>query len=200
MEDDARLRASPIDLEDEEAIAAAAATLAGEGPLDLVIIATGLLHDASLAPEKALRDLDGGKLARYFAVNAAGPALAAKHFLPLLNRRGQPVFAALSARVGSIGDNRLGGWYGYRASKAALNMIVKTLAIELARTRPNAVCVALHPGTVDTPLSRPFQRAVAGGQLLEPVESAARLLNVVAALQPGDSGSCIGWDGVPIVP
>jgi NAD(P)-dependent dehydrogenase (short-subunit alcohol dehydrogenase family) len=199
-EEDTRLRASPIDLLDEGSIVAAAATLAGEGSLDVVIVATGLLHDGSLSPEKALRDLDGDKLARYFAVNAIGPALVAKHFLPLLDVSGQPVFAVLSARVGSIGDNRLGGWYGYRASKAALNMIVKTLAIELARTRPNAVCVALHPGTVDTPLSRPFQRGVAAGQILDPAESAARLLNVVAALQPGDSGSCIGWDGVPIVP
>jgi NAD(P)-dependent dehydrogenase (short-subunit alcohol dehydrogenase family) len=199
-EADTRLLPGRIDILDEAAIAAAAATLADGGPLDLVIVATGLLHDEALSPEKALRDLDAATLARYFAVNAIGPALVAKHFVPLLSRSGRPVFAALSARVGSIGDNRLGGWYGYRASKAALNMVIKTLSIELARTRPNAVCVALHPGTVDTPLSRPFQRGVAEGKLLSPAASAARLIEVIAALRREDSGSCIGWDGERIVP
>ncbi|HZG08135.1 MAG TPA: SDR family NAD(P)-dependent oxidoreductase [Allosphingosinicella sp.] len=196
---DTRLIAGPIDILDEGAIAAAAATLADQEPLDLVIVATGLLHDEALAPERAFRELDASKLARYFAVNATGPALIAKHFLPLLSRCGNPVFAALSARVGSIGDNRLGGWYGYRASKAALNMVIKTLAIELARTRPNAICVSLHPGTVDTPLSQPFQRRVAKGKLLEPATSAARLLEVIGALSKEDSGSCIAWDGERIV-
>jgi NAD(P)-dependent dehydrogenase (short-subunit alcohol dehydrogenase family) len=195
-----RLLAGPIDILDEEAIAAAAATLANEAPLDLVIVATGLLHDDALSPEKAYRELDPSKLARYFAVNTTGPALVAKHFLPLLSRSGKPVFAALSARMGSIGDNRLGGWYGYRASKAALNMVIKTLAIELARTQPNAICVSLHPGTVDTRLSRPFQRRVPEGRLLKPVTSAARLLEVIAALRKEDSGSCIAWDGERIVP
>jgi NAD(P)-dependent dehydrogenase (short-subunit alcohol dehydrogenase family) len=199
-ETDGRLTGGTIDILEEDTIAAAAAKLAREGPLDLVFVATGLLHDAALAPEKAARDLDAGKLARYFAVNATGPALVAKHFLPLLSRSGSPVFAALSARVGSIGDNRLGGWYGYRASKAALNMLIKTLAIELARTRPNAICVSLHPGTVDTPLSQPFQRKVAEGQLLAPATSAARLLEVMAGLRTEDSGRCIGWDGGRIVP
>jgi NAD(P)-dependent dehydrogenase (short-subunit alcohol dehydrogenase family) len=199
-EADSRLLPGRIDILDEAAIAAAAATLANHGPLDLVIVATGLLHDGALSPEKGLRDIDASALARYFAVNATGPALVAKHFVPLLSRSGSPVFAALSARVGSIGDNRLGGWYGYRASKAALNMVIKTLAIELARTRPDAVCVALHPGTVDTPLSRPFQRRVAEGKLLAPAASAARLVEVIAALCKEDSGSCIGWDGERIVP
>jgi NAD(P)-dependent dehydrogenase (short-subunit alcohol dehydrogenase family) len=199
-EADPRLLAAPIDILDEASIAAAAASLAREGPLDLVIVATGLLHDEALSPEKAFRDLDPSKLGRYFAVNATGPALVAKHFLPLLNRSGAPVFAALSARVGSIGDNRLGGWYGYRASKAALNMLIKTLAIELARTRSNAICVSLHPGTVDTPLSQPFQRGVPEGKLLEPAASAERLIEVMAALRHEDSGSCIGWDGGRIVP
>jgi NAD(P)-dependent dehydrogenase (short-subunit alcohol dehydrogenase family) len=197
---DGRLVAGAIDILEEDSIAAAAAKIARDGPLDLVIVATGLLHDATLRPEKAHRDLDPGTLARYFAVNATGPALVAKHFLQLLNRSGTPAFAALSARVGSIGDNRLGGWYGYRASKAALNMLIKTLAIELARTRPNAVCVSLHPGTVDTALSQPFQRRVAEGQLLDAATSAARLLDVISSLSSQDSGGCIGWDGGRIVP
>ncbi|HEX8580119.1 MAG TPA: SDR family NAD(P)-dependent oxidoreductase [Allosphingosinicella sp.] len=195
---DSRMIGGAIDLLEEETIAAAAAGL--DAPLDLVIVATGLLHDGALSPEKAFRDLDGPKLARYFAVNTIGPALVAKHFLPLLSRSGTPVFAALSARVGSVGDNRLGGWYGYRASKAALNMTIKTLAIELARTRPNAICVALHPGTVDTPLSKPFQRRVAEGRLFAPETSAERLLEVIANLRAEDSGTCIGWDGATIVP
>jgi NAD(P)-dependent dehydrogenase (short-subunit alcohol dehydrogenase family) len=199
-ETDDRLIAGAIDILEEETIAVAAATLAEDAPLDLVIVATGLLHDEALLPEKAFRELDGANLARYFAVNAIGPALIAKHFLPLLSRSGTPVFAALSARVGSIGDNRLGGWYGYRASKAALNMLIKTLAIELARTRPHAICVALHPGTVNTPLSKPFQRGVAEGRLFDPDTSAARLLEVVTGLSAHDSGSCIGWDGATIVP
>ena len=197
---DDRLRSAPIDILDEASIASAAATLAGHEPLDVVIVATGLLHDPTLSPEKTFRDLDPEHLSRYFAVNATGPALVAKHFLPLLRRGAPAVFAALSARVGSIGDNRLGGWYGYRASKAALNMLIKSLAIELGRSRPDAICVALHPGTVDTPLSLPFQRAMPEGRLLDPATSAAQLLDVIARLRKEDSGGCFGWDGVRIAP
>lgn len=180
-----------IDIEDEASIAAAAERTGG--PLDLVIVATGTLHADGVFPEKAVRDLNAATLARYFAVNATGPALVAKHFLPLLARDRRAVFVALSARVGSISDNRIGGWYGYRASKAALNMLVRTLAIELARTRPQGLCVALHPGTVDTGLSQPFQRGVP--ELLTPERSAAALLDVVAGLTPADSGGCFAWDG-----
>ena len=134
-----------IDIGDADSIAAAAAAI--EGPLDLVIVATGLLHDAEHRPERSLSALDADWLARSFQVNAIGPALVLRHFAPLLAKDRRAVFAALSARVGSISDNRLGGWYAYRASKAALNMIVRTAAIELARTRPRALCVGLHPGT-----------------------------------------------------
>ncbi len=182
-----------LDLEDEATIAAAAARIAA--PLDLVIVATGWL---GVTPEKAMRDLNAATLARYFAVNATGPALVAKHFLPLL-AKGRPArFAALSARVGSIADNRLGGWYGYRASKAALNQLIRTLAIELARTRPQAICVGLHPGTVDTGLSAPFQRGVP--ELFTPEHSAAAMLDVLARLTPADSGNCYAWDGSCIAP
>jgi NAD(P)-dependent dehydrogenase (short-subunit alcohol dehydrogenase family) len=137
---------------------------------------------------------------RLFAVNAIGPALVAKHFVPLLPNEDRCVFAALSARVGSITDNRLGGWYGYRASKAALNMLIKTLAIELARTRPEAICVALHPGTVDTGLSKPFQKGVASDRLFSTDSTAAQLLEVIERLEPDQSGRCFAWDGAEIAP
>ncbi len=190
----------PLDLTDENSIAAAAATIGADGPVDLVIVATGLLQAAEVKPEKRWRDLDPGVLAQYFAINAIGPALVAKHFLPLLAPDRRSVFAVLSARVGSIADNRLGGWYGYRASKTALNMLVKTLSIELARSRPEAICVALHPGTVDTGLSRPFQRGVAPDRLFTPQVSAQHLLAVLDRLGPSDSGGCFAWDGVRIDP
>lgn len=195
-----RSAAPPLDVTDEASIAAAAGHLAGDAPFALVIVATGLLHDRRLAPEKSLRDLDPRQLAQSFAVNAIGPALVAKHFVPLLPRTGRAVFAALSARVGSISDNRLGGWYGYRASKAALNQLIRTLAIELARTRPDAICVGLHPGTVDTRLSAPFQRGVAPDRLFSPDRSAGHLLDVIDQLTPAASGRCFAWDGSEIAP
>lgn len=197
----ARSAADPadrIDLLEEPSIARAAERLAVAGPLDLVIVASGVLHNKVVAPEKNWRELSAPALAHFFAVNAIGPALVAKHFLPLLPRRGGGIFASLSARVGSIGDNRLGGWYGYRASKAALNMMIRTLAIELARTRPEAICVCIHPGTVDTSLSKPFQRSVRPGRLFTPEEAAAHILNVLGDLTPQDSGDCFAWDGSKI--
>lgn len=190
-----------LDLTDENSIAAAAEAASALGELRLVLVATGVLHEASgLTPEKSWRALDGAQLARYMQINAIGPALLAKHFLPHFPRRGRAVFAALSARVGSISDNRLGGWYGYRASKAALNMLVRTLALELGRRAPEAVCVGLHPGTVDTGLSRPFQSAVAEGRLFSPVQSAGYLLQVIDKLTPADSGKLFAWDGAEIPP
>jgi NAD(P)-dependent dehydrogenase (short-subunit alcohol dehydrogenase family) len=149
-----------------------------------VIAAAGLLHSAGIKPEKSWRNLEAGTLAHNFAVNAIGPALVAKHFLPLLPRGRRSAFAALSARVSSIGDNRLGGWHGYRASKAALNMLVKTLAIELARTRPGAICVA-HLGTADMDLSRPFKQSVAPGRLFTVEAAAAHLLGSGATCSRG---------------
>ena len=193
-------RSGEIDIESEESIARAASVASANGPYDLVIVATGILHGDRLAPEKSYRQLSAESLQRYFAVNATGPALVAKHFLPFLCSDRPAVFAALSARVGSIGDNRLGGWYGYRASKAALNMIVKSLAIELARTRPQVICVALHPGTVDTSLSAPFQRGVPPHQLFDPATSARRLLEVLSRLDHSAGGTCLAWDGKTIDP
>lgn len=199
----ARTAAAPelrLDLEDEDSIRRAADVSAAGGPLDLVLVATGALQGDGFAPEKSWRDLDGAALTRYFALNTIGPALVAKHFLPVLPREGRATFAALSARVGSISDNRLGGWYGYRASKAALNMMIRTLAIELARKRPEAVCVGLHPGTVDTGLSKPFQRNVPDGKLFAPADSAGKLLKALRKLRPEDSGGCFAWDGERIAP
>lgn len=192
--------ASRIDITCESSIAEAAERMGAHGPVDLVFIATGMLHEGDAGPEKSMRDLSMSWLARNFAINAAGPALVAKHFMPLLPREGRPAFAALSARVGSIGDNRLGGWYGYRASKAALNMLIKSLSIELARRNPGAVCVALHPGTVNTPLSMPFQRNVTAENLFDPDLAAGKLLDVLAGLSPADSGGHFAWDGQPIEP
>lgn len=160
----------------------------------MVIVATGLLHDASgLQPEKTWRALEAGSLERSFRVNSIGPALVAKHCLPLLARDRKSVFAALSARVGSIEDNRLGGWHAYRASKAALNMLIRTLSIELAHRNPTAICVALHPGTVDTALSRPFQRGV--NTLFSPPRAATCLLEVMDDLTSEHSGQLFAWDG-----
>ncbi len=190
-----RLTRAELDLTDEPTIAAAAARA---GTADLVIVATGLLHDADHGPEKALRDLDPLWLARQYAVNAIGPALVAKHFLPILPRTGRSVFAALSARVGSISDNRLGGWYGYRASKAALNQLIRTLAIEDKRRNDRGIVVALHPGTVDTRLSKPFQQS--GRDLFQPDRAAVQLLDVLDALKPTDSGKLFAWDGAEIAP
>jgi NAD(P)-dependent dehydrogenase (short-subunit alcohol dehydrogenase family) len=191
---------APVDIEDEASIAEAASAVSGDGPLDLVIVASGLLHSADIAPERSYRQLSSAGFERYFAVNATGPALVAKHFLPLLRRDRSAVFAALSARVGSIGDNRLGGWYGYRASKAALNMIVRTLALELARTNKQAACIALHPGTVATGMSAPFQQGVPAEKLFSAERAAQQLLAVIANVGPAQSGGIFAWDGSAITP
>jgi NAD(P)-dependent dehydrogenase (short-subunit alcohol dehydrogenase family) len=186
-----------LDLTNEESIAVAARQVAGRGAsLRLFIDASGLLHGDGMSPEKSWRDLDATHMARAFAVNAIGPALLMKHFLPLLPRQGRSVFATLSARVGSIGDNRLGGWYSYRASKAALNQFVRTAAIELGRRQPAAICVALHPGTVSTPLSAPFVKA--GLDVQTPEEAAARLLDTIEGLGPGSSGGFFDHRGNPV--
>lgn len=188
----------PLDLTDEASIVSAAASLSDSPAADLLFVATGMLHTPSSGPEKSWRQLDAAKLAESFAINAIGPALVARHFLPRLAP--SATLAFLSARVGSISDNRLGGWYGYRASKAALNMLVKTLAIELARSRPDAFCAALHPGTVDTALSQPFQRGVSPERLFTPDLAAQHLLKVLDRLGPTDSGRCFAWDGSTVAP
>jgi NAD(P)-dependent dehydrogenase (short-subunit alcohol dehydrogenase family) len=187
----------PIDLLDEASIAAVADRIkALPAPPRLIIDATGFLHGHGFQPEKSWRQLDPAHFAHAFAVNATGPALLMKHLLPLLPRQGKAVFATLSARVGSISDNRIGGWHAYRASKAALNQIVRCAAIELARTRPEAACVALHPGTVDTELSAPFSKA---GLEVRPPEVAARdLLAMIDALTTERTGTLVDQNGVTV--
>ena len=188
-----------FDLTDEASIAAAVARIGS--PIDLCVVATGVLTlPDGTGPEKSLRQIDPAAMAQAFALNTIGPAPIAKHVLPLFPRDRRAVFAALSARVGSIGDNRLGGWHAYRASKAALNMLIRNFAIELSRTHRQAICVGLHPGTVDTGLSEPFQKGVPQDRLFTPAVSAAHLLRVIDGLAPADSGGCFAWDGARIEP
>jgi NAD(P)-dependent dehydrogenase (short-subunit alcohol dehydrogenase family) len=187
-----------IDLLSEESIAAAAERCRSTTPR-LLIMTTGVLHEGMrLKPEKALADLDAAALEHVLSVNAIGPALVLKHFVPLLPRTGKSVIAALSARVGSISDNRLGGWYAYRASKAALNQVLRTASIEVARRWREAVIVGLHPGTVATGLSEPFRGNVRPERLFTAEYSAGRLLAVIDGLGAGDSGGCFAWDGTAV--
>lgn len=187
-----------LDLTDEASIAAAAASVTAAP--DLVVLTTGLLHEGERGPEKSMAALDADWLMRQYAINAIGPALVAKHFLPLMPRTGRCVFAVLSARVGSIGDNKLGGWYGYRAAKAALNQLIRTLAIEERRRNDRAIVVGLHPGTVDTGLSRPFQANVRADQLFTADRAAVQLLDVIEGLKAPDSGRLFDWEGKEITP
>lgn len=193
-------RSFTFDLTDEASLAAAALTMADDPP-ELVLVATGALTLADgTGPEKSYRQLDAAAMAQILAVNTIGPALVAKHMLPLLRRDRRTVFAVLTARVGSISDNRLGGWHSYRASKAALNMLLRNFAIELSRTHPLAVVLGLHPGTVDTALSTPFQRGVPEDKLFTPQRSAQALLDVIAQSAPADSGSVFDWQGERVEP
>jgi NAD(P)-dependent dehydrogenase (short-subunit alcohol dehydrogenase family) len=196
-----RLTVLPLDVTNEASIAAAAAATAAAAPrLHLVVNCAGVLHDdaSGLRPEKRLADARPESLALAFAVNAIGPLLVARYFEPLLAHPDRAVFASLSARVGSIEDNRLGGWYAYRASKAAQNMYTRTLAVEWARSRRNVICVALHPGTTDTGLSRPFQGNVPEGKLFRVERAVSQLLQLIDRMQPADTGRFFAWDGARI--
>lgn len=187
-----------IDILDERSIEAA---LRGLDRIDIAIVATGRLHEqGGMQPEKSWRSLEASVLLQSFAINAVGPALIAKHVLPRFPRTSKATFAALSARVGSIADNRLGGWYGYRASKAALNQLIRTLSIELARQRQDAVCIALHPGTVDSALSRPFRNGVDADRLFSATIAAEHLLTVIDTVDAARSGELVAWDGSTISP
>ncbi len=187
----------PLDLTSEATVSEIARHVAERGiSLRVVIDATGFLHGGGFTPEKSWRQLDPAHMARAFAVNTIGPALLIKHLLPLLPRAGKSVFATLSAKVGSIGDNHLGGWYSYRASKAALNQIVRTAAVEPKRRQPEAVCVALHPGTVESPLSAPFGRS--GLDVQSPATAAGRLVGVIDTLTPASSGGFFDYRGTAL--
>jgi len=185
-----RNSAPGLDLEKPDSIASAAAGLAEEAPYQLILHAAGLLHREDIKPEKSYTSIEADALQAIFQVNTLGPALILRHFLPLLDARG--AMAVLSAKVGSIADNRLGGWYAYRASKAALNMLIKTAAIELARTRPQTRLLSLHPGTVISGLSQPFK----GASAARPASLAAReLLSLIDRLAPADSGDFFAYNG-----
>lgn len=194
-----KIRGHFVDITDEASIEAAAAIAAADGPLDLVIVASGVLHrDPLISPEKSLRELNSQAMTEVFAINTIGPALIAKHFLPKLRRKHKAVFAALSARVGSISDNRLGGWASYRMSKAALNMFIRTASIEQSRDLPESIVVALHPGTVETALSDPFTKRLDSTKLFSPTDAARQLLQVVDALEPEQSGGFFAYDNAQI--
>jgi NAD(P)-dependent dehydrogenase (short-subunit alcohol dehydrogenase family) len=186
-----------LDFTDEQSIESAAAMV--DGALDIIIIASGILHDGEMMPEKSLRNLNMEAMHNVFAVNTFGPALVVKHFTPLMPKDGKSVFAALSARVGSILDNQVGGWYAYRASKSALNMMLKTASIEIGRRLKEAVIVGLHPGTVDTGLSKPFQKQVRY-DIFTSEQSAAYLLKVIDEVGSADSGKVLDWDGKEVLP
>ncbi len=195
-----RVRVLSLDVTRPDSVTAAAARIGRWGLKPaLVLNVSGLLHDGTaVRPERRLEEIDPVAMERVFAVNALGPAIMLREFLPLMSRDGRSVMAMLSARVGSISDNRLGGWYAYRASKAALNQLVKSASIEAARRFPGVVLAALHPGTTDTDLSAPFQARVPEGKLFSPTYVANRLLDVINTLEADDSGHFFAWDGSEI--
>ena len=194
-----RLQRVDCDARNEQSLEALASeTLNGCDHLHLVISALGILHQDGAKAEKGLAQLTLASMQASFVTNTFAPILLLKHLLPLL-RKQPSTFAALSARVGSIGDNRLGGWYSYRASKAALNQLLHTASIELKRLNPASTVLAIHPGTTDTELSQPFQANVPDGQLFEPAFSADRIIEVVGAHGLADTGTFWDWNDKPIV-
>ncbi|MEB3295745.1 MAG: SDR family NAD(P)-dependent oxidoreductase [Synechococcales bacterium] len=193
---DPRLQLLPLDVTDETQMRGVSQTIQATSPnLHWVINCVGWLHDTAGQPEKSLRQINPDQLVRYFQVNAIAAVLLAKHLQPCFKHRERALFATISAKVGSIGDNRLGGWYGYRASKAALNMFMRTTAIEYQRTCPGTIVVTLHPGTTDTRLSHPFQRNVPPEKLFSTERTVTQLLTVLDGLQNQDSGEFFSWDG-----
>ncbi|MEM6596682.1 MAG: SDR family NAD(P)-dependent oxidoreductase [Cyanobacteria bacterium P01_C01_bin.69] len=191
-----RLHCIPMDITDESQIETGILQIRAIAPnLHFVINCVGLLHNEQQQPEKALRQLNTENLLNYFQINSIGPALIAKHVMPLLRHKEPSLLATISAKIGSIGDNRIGGWYGYRASKAALNMFLKTASIEYRRRSPNTTIVMLHPGTTDTGLSKPFQRGVPPEKLFSTEKTVSQLMAVLSDIKPEDSGEFFSWDG-----
>jgi NAD(P)-dependent dehydrogenase (short-subunit alcohol dehydrogenase family) len=185
-----------LDMKKEESIAASAQWLKVEcavKPIRCLIVASGYLHQSGQGPERSFAHIDAAYLTEVFAINAIGPALLLKHFAPVLPKEGETKIVFISAKVGSIGDNALGGWYGYRACKAALNQIVKTASIELARRNKLACCIALHPGTIDTDLSKPFGKG--GLNVRVPERAAQEILSVIDLLKPQDNGRFVDYQG-----
>ena len=188
-----------IDIENESSIKNAAKSVE-ETNFDEIIIASGLLHTNEFGPEKSIKDLKADNILKVLNVNTVGPAILGKYFLPLLNKDYKSVMAFLSARVGSISENKLGGWYAYRASKSALNQVIKTFSIELKRTNPKAIIIGLQPGTVDSELSAPFKRSVSNNKLFSAEYSVSQLIGVIERADESSSGNLISWDGEIISP
>jgi NAD(P)-dependent dehydrogenase (short-subunit alcohol dehydrogenase family) len=193
---DSRLSCLQMDITDEAQIAATIEQIKTDSiTLHYTINCVGVLHEGQMQPEKSLRHINAEQLLRYFQVNSIGAMLLFKYVQPLLKHGDRSILATISAKVGSIGDNQIGGWYGYRASKAALNMFIKNTAIEYKRTCPNVILAALHPGTTDTKLSLPFQRNVPPEKLFSVDRTVAQLLAIIDGLEPKDSGDFFSWDG-----
>ena len=193
-----KLRTVDADITVESDLQRIAESLQAIDALHLVINAAGVLHAQDIAPEKSIEQASVAMLEKVFRLNAYAPLLLAKALMPKLCRSQPAIFASLSARVGSIGDNRAGGWYAYRASKAAQNQLMKTFSIEFKRRNPLSVCLLLHPGTVDTPLSTPFQSRVLPLKLFSTQKAASQLLRIIARSSPADSGRFIAWDGIEV--
>ena len=189
-----------INYADENSVEEASKIASSNNPIDFTFVANGLLHTDEIKPEKSWRDLSFTNFEKIFHTNVFVPAIVAKYFLPKMNIKQRSIFSVLSARVGSISDNQLGGWYSYRSSKSALNMVVKNLAIEVGRKSKSSIVVGLHPGTVDSPLSYPFQKNVASEKLFSPEYAAMNLMRVIDNLSPDHSGKVFAWDGVEIEP
>tara|TARA_B100001057_G_scaffold38026_1_gene34298 strand:- start:61 stop:774 length:714 start_codon:yes stop_codon:yes gene_type:complete len=197
--DNNKVKHFSIDIENENSVQDAAKSVE-EINFDEIIIASGVLHTNEFGPEKSIKDLKADNILKILNVNTVGPTIIGKHFLPLLNKNNKSVMAFLSARVGSISENKLGGWYAYRASKSALNQIIKTFSIELKRTNPKAIIIGLQPGTVDSELSAPFKRSVSKNKLFSAEYSASQLLGVIERVDESSSGNLISWDGEIISP
>ena len=190
-----------IDIEDENSIKESVKHIPGDVKFDLIFVATGLLHNENeIFPEKSIKDINIEMFQKVLLVNAIGPALIGKYFIPFLKKDNKSVFAFLSAKVGSISDNKIGGWYSYRSSKAALNQIIKNFSIEIRRNNNNAIFVGLQPGTVKSFLSKPFQKNVNKQKLFTPEDSAKNLLKVINSLDYEDSGKLFSWNGEEIQP
>jgi NAD(P)-dependent dehydrogenase (short-subunit alcohol dehydrogenase family) len=183
-------RTDGLDITDEDSVRSHAATI--KGGLDLIVIATGALEVDGLRPEKSIQNISTDHLLKQFQTNALGPALLLKHFTPKLTKARRATFVVLSSRVGSIGDNYLGGWVSYRAAKAALNQIVRTAAIELGHKNPKAICIAYHPGTVLTEMTQKYLKDKTS---VSPKDAVIDLLNVVENLSPRDTGYFLDWAG-----
>jgi NAD(P)-dependent dehydrogenase (short-subunit alcohol dehydrogenase family) len=196
---DKKVHSFELDIENQESIQDAAEEVK-DNRLNHIIIATGILHSETFGPEKSIKDINYDSMTKVMSVNTIGPSLIGRYFIPLLRKDTKSVLAFLSARVGSISDNKLGGWYSYRASKTALNQIIKNFSIELKRTNPNAIVLGLQPGTVDSNLSKPFKKNVAKGKLFTPEQSRELLSNVIENVTTRDSGNLLAYDGETISP